>query len=135
MVGVLIVAGVPSITSNLTGFANFVNRRVADPEANGLFIIDRRFKGFEEGKMQMANIMYRYTQLTRRQRIQVRQCSLCTDVAYLSVAAQQDGASFSRSLVEFARQALRQGAQRGPEACFWHEHGHPGVLRGGREQQ
>lgn len=63
--------GVPSITSNLTGFANFISRRVADPESNGLFIVDRRFKAFAEGKHQMANIMWRYCQLTRRQRIAV----------------------------------------------------------------
>jgi len=55
----------------LTGFANFITRRVSDPEANGLFIVDRRFKSFEEGKGHMASIMYRYSQLTRRQRIQV----------------------------------------------------------------
>lgn len=84
--------GVPSITSNLTGFANFITRRVADPESNGLFIIDRRFKGFEEGKNQMANVMYRYTQLTRRQRIQVRPtASIGGPISLIRVlAAQQD---------------------------------------------
>jgi len=67
-----VIMGVPSITSNLTGFANFISRRVADPESSGLFIVDRRFKAFAEGKHQMANIMWRYCQLTRRQRISLR---------------------------------------------------------------
>jgi len=66
------IMGVPSITSNLTGFANFVSRRIPDPESVGLFIVDRRFKGFEEGKHQMANIMYRFCQLSRRDRIALR---------------------------------------------------------------
>jgi len=66
------IMGVPSITSNLTGFANFVSRRIPDPESVGLYIVDRRFKGFEECKHQMANIMFRFCQLNRRDRIQLR---------------------------------------------------------------
>jgi len=66
------IMGVPSVSSNLTGFANFISRRVADPDASGLFIVDRRFKSYDESKQQMATIMYRFTQLSRRQRIQLR---------------------------------------------------------------
>jgi len=64
--------GVPSITSNLTGFANFISKRVPDPHSNGLYIVDRRYKSFTEGKSQMANIMWQYCQLNRRQRITLR---------------------------------------------------------------
>jgi len=66
------IMGVPSITSNLTGFANFISRRIQDPDKVGLYIVDRRFKGFEEGKHQMANIMFRFCQLNRRDRITLR---------------------------------------------------------------
>jgi len=66
------IMGVPSITSNLTGFANFISRRIPDPDKVGLYIVDRRFKGFEECKHQMANIMYRFCQLNRRDRITLR---------------------------------------------------------------
>jgi len=66
------IMGVPSITSNLSGFANYMSRRVSDPEANGIFIVDRRFKGFPEAKSQMANMMWRYCQLSRRDRINLR---------------------------------------------------------------
>jgi len=66
------IMGVPSITSNLTGFANYMSRRVADPEAHGIFIVDRRFKGFTEAKSQMANMMWRFCQLSRRDRINLR---------------------------------------------------------------
>lgn len=37
------IMGVPSISSNLTGFANFISKRVADPEAHGIYIVDRRY--------------------------------------------------------------------------------------------
>jgi len=66
------IMGVPSITSNLTGFSNYMCKRVGDPEANGIFIVDRRFKGFQEAKSQMANMMWRYCQLSRRDRINLR---------------------------------------------------------------
>eukprot|EP01125_Pyxidicula_operculata_P001266 TRINITY_DN11171_c0_g1_i1.p1 TRINITY_DN11171_c0_g1~~TRINITY_DN11171_c0_g1_i1.p1 ORF type:complete len:643 (+),score=140.55 TRINITY_DN11171_c0_g1_i1:50-1978(+) len=66
------IMGVPSITSNLTGFANFMCRRISNPEENGLYIVDRRFKGFEEQKYQMANMMFRFCQLSRRERINLR---------------------------------------------------------------
>jgi glycogen(starch) synthase len=66
------IMGVPSITSNLTGFANYMSRRVSDPEANGIFIVDRRFKSFKEAQGQMANMMWRFCQLSRRERISLR---------------------------------------------------------------
>lgn len=66
------VLGVPSITSNLTGFANFMCRKVTDPDAHGIYVVDRRFKSFEETKKQMANIMWRFSLLNRRQRIELR---------------------------------------------------------------
>ena len=37
------VLGVPSVTSNLTGFANFISEQVDDPAHSGIYIIDRRF--------------------------------------------------------------------------------------------
>lgn len=37
------VLGVPSVTSNLTGFSNFISKRVANPSAEGIFVVDRRY--------------------------------------------------------------------------------------------
>jgi glycogen synthase len=67
-----LVMGVPSITSNLTGFANFMQRRVPNPDEHGVYIVDRRFKSFEEAKQQQASVLWRFCQLTRRQRIELR---------------------------------------------------------------
>jgi len=66
------VLGVPSITSNLTGFANFMKRRLDDPETKGIFIVDRRFKTPQESIEQITNMLWRFTQLDRRQRIELR---------------------------------------------------------------
>jgi len=67
-----LIKGVPSITSNLTGFANFITKKVSNPEENGLYIIDRRFKSFEESKIQLANIMWQFCQLDTRQIIALK---------------------------------------------------------------
>ena len=66
------VMGVPSVCSNLSGFGNFMHRHVDDPEAHGIYILDRRFVGPEESIAQLADMMYRFTRLSRRQRIQMR---------------------------------------------------------------
>ncbi len=66
------VMGVPSVCTNLSGFGNFMHRHVDDPEAPGIFILDRRFVGPDESIAQLADMMYRFCQLNRRQRIQMR---------------------------------------------------------------
>lgn len=66
------VMGVPSVCSNLSGFGNFMQRHVEDPEAHGIFILDRRFVGPDESIAQLADMMYRLCLLNRRQRIQMR---------------------------------------------------------------
>jgi glycogen(starch) synthase len=66
------VMGVPSITSNFTGFANFMSRRVEDPERHGIFIIDRQHKSYHEAVTQTTNTMWRFCQLSRRARINMR---------------------------------------------------------------
>jgi hypothetical protein len=66
------VLGVPSITSNLTGFSNFMRRRLDDSESKGIFVVDRRFKAPHESVEQITNIMWRFCQLDRRQRIELR---------------------------------------------------------------
>jgi len=66
------VMGVPSVTSNLTGFANFMSRRIDEPEKHGLYVVDRQYKSYDDAVTQTANIMWRFSQLTRRQRIELR---------------------------------------------------------------
>eukprot|EP00039_Didymoeca_costata_P008355 m.110877 g.110877 ORF g.110877 m.110877 type:complete len:663 (+) comp14050_c0_seq1:54-2042(+) len=66
------VMGVPSITSNLSGFGCFIEKMVPDPKAFGIFIVDRRFKAPEESVNQLTEYMFDYCALSRRQRINLR---------------------------------------------------------------
>ncbi|KAI1297650.1 Glycogen [starch] synthase [Halotydeus destructor] len=63
------VMGIPSITTNLSGFGCFIGEHVADPMSYGIYIVDRRFKGPEESVVQLAQYMFDFASLSRRQRI------------------------------------------------------------------
>lgn len=63
------VTGIPSVTTNVSGFGSFIADHVADPMSYGVHIIDRRFKSPEESVQQMTQYLYDFTRLNRRQRI------------------------------------------------------------------
>lgn len=63
------VMGIPSISTNLSGFGCFIGEHVADPMSYGIYVADRRFKSAEESVQQLAQFMYDFATLSRRQRI------------------------------------------------------------------
>ncbi|XP_013403502.1 glycogen [starch] synthase-like [Lingula anatina] len=63
------VMGIPSVTTNLSGFGCFMAEHIADPMSYGVYIIDRRMKTAEESIQQLAQYMFDFCRLSRRQRI------------------------------------------------------------------
>ncbi|XP_030759671.1 glycogen [starch] synthase [Sitophilus oryzae] len=63
------VMGIPSITTNLSGFGCFMEEHIADPQSYGIYIVDRRNIGLEDSVRQLAHFMYDFSRLSRRQRI------------------------------------------------------------------
>jgi len=63
------IMGIPSITTNLSGFGCFMEEHVQDPPSYGIYVVDRRHVGVEESCQQLAQFMFDYTKLNRRQRI------------------------------------------------------------------
>ncbi|XP_034935641.1 glycogen [starch] synthase [Chelonus insularis] len=63
------VMGIPSITTNLSGFGCFMHEHIADPKSYGIYIVDRRFIDVEASVQQLAHFMYDFARLSRRQRI------------------------------------------------------------------
>lgn len=55
------VMGVPSVTTNLSGFGCFIQEQVQDPHTFGIFVIDRRFKEPNESIDELANTLYNFT--------------------------------------------------------------------------
>uniref|UniRef100_A0A6Q2Z5U5 Glycogen [starch] synthase n=1 Tax=Esox lucius TaxID=8010 RepID=A0A6Q2Z5U5_ESOLU len=63
------VMGIPSVTTNLSGFGCFMEEHVSDPTAYGIYIVDRRFRSAEESCNQLTQFMFGFCQQSRRQRI------------------------------------------------------------------
>ncbi|KAF9165118.1 hypothetical protein BGX20_000708, partial [Mortierella sp. AD010] len=66
------VMGVPSITTNLSGFGCFMDDNIVDSSEYGIYIVDRRMKSVEESVQQLAEQMLMFCQKSRRQRINQR---------------------------------------------------------------
>ncbi|CAG8522782.1 665_t:CDS:2 [Cetraspora pellucida] len=66
------VMGVPSITTNLSGFGCFIEEVVENSSDYGIYIIDRRMKSVEESVQQLVDCMLQFCQKSRRQRINQR---------------------------------------------------------------
>ncbi|XP_075218936.1 glycogen [starch] synthase isoform X2 [Lycorma delicatula] len=63
------VMGIPSITTNLSGFGCFMQEHIADPMSYGIYVVDRRYISLEESVKQLAQYMFDFCRLNRRQRI------------------------------------------------------------------
>jgi glycogen(starch) synthase len=64
--------GIPSITTNLSGFGCFMQDMIERPEDEGCYIVDRRMKSPEDSVSQLSEYLFSFTLKTRRQRINQR---------------------------------------------------------------
>ena len=64
--------GIPSITTNLSGFGCFMQDLIERPQDEGCYIIDRRSQSVEDSVNQLTDHMFSFCSKTRRQRINQR---------------------------------------------------------------
>jgi glycogen(starch) synthase len=64
--------GVPSITTNLSGFGSFMQDLIEEPADEGCYIVDRRMQSIEDSVNQLTDCMFSFCNKTRRQRINQR---------------------------------------------------------------
>ena len=65
-------SGVPSVTSNLSGFGDYSLKLVSSPENHGLYVVNRRDLRYGDAAQQLADHMYNFVALNRRERIEQR---------------------------------------------------------------
>ncbi len=65
-------SGVPSITSDLSGFGDYILHHSTDSSEYGLYVVERGKRSFEWSAIQLANMMYDFLKQTRRERIMQR---------------------------------------------------------------
>ncbi|ODQ64783.1 glycogen synthase [Nadsonia fulvescens var. elongata DSM 6958] len=66
------VMGVPSITTNLSGFGCYMEELIDNSFDYGIYIVDRRMKSVDESIDQLTHYMFEFSQKSRRQRINQR---------------------------------------------------------------
>ncbi|MEN8138222.1 MAG: glycosyltransferase [Bacteroidota bacterium] len=64
-----LASGLPTITSNLAGFGDFVHSETEGTIKDGVQVIDRVFKNFEESADQLAGMLYNFVNSTPHERI------------------------------------------------------------------
>ncbi len=65
-------SGIPSVTSDLSGFGDYIIHHIEDHEKYGLFVIERGKRTFEWSANQLADVMHTFLMQTMRQRIMQR---------------------------------------------------------------
>ncbi|UOQ99469.1 glycosyltransferase [Hymenobacter sp. 5317J-9] len=67
-----VARGVPAITSDLSGFGDYVLETIPEPEQKGIFVVHRQEKSFDESAEELTNMMWDFVLLNRRERIMQR---------------------------------------------------------------
>jgi glycogen(starch) synthase len=67
-----VVRGIPTVTSDLSGFGDFIMQIMRDYENRGIYVVNRKTQSFNEAADQLANIMFRFVRLSQRDRITQR---------------------------------------------------------------
>lgn len=65
-------SGLPSITTDLSGFGSYVQAHLENPEENGLYVVQRKNRSFDEVAEDLANKMLEFVKYERRDRITLR---------------------------------------------------------------
>jgi len=64
--------GLPSVTSDLSGFGTYLQQNIENHEKDGLSVLNRRTASFESSAAALTNQMFDFLQLDRRERINQR---------------------------------------------------------------
>ena len=67
-----IALGVPAITSDLSGFGSYIMQLMPDHEEKGLYVLRRRNISWDQQANDLADRMFRFAQMSRRDRIALR---------------------------------------------------------------
>jgi glycogen synthase len=65
-------SGVPSVTSDLSGFGDYLMHRMPDHNTNGMLVVERGKKTFDWSARQLTSFLYQFLHQNRRDRIMQR---------------------------------------------------------------
>lgn len=64
--------GVPTVTSDLSGFGDYMMQIMRDYEQWGVSVVNRKTQNYQESAEQLANMLFKFTQQSQRDRITQR---------------------------------------------------------------
>lgn len=64
--------GIPSVTSDLSGFGDYLLRHFPDHEKNGMFVVERGKRTFDWGSKQLSGFLYKFLSQSLKERIMQR---------------------------------------------------------------
>jgi len=67
-----VALGLPAVTSDLSGFGAYVRKQIPDSAQQGLLVLNRSTCSFDESIDSLVDYLYDFSQLNRRQRIELR---------------------------------------------------------------
>lgn len=67
-----VVRGIPTVTSDLSGFGDFMMQLMRDYDNVGVYVVNRKDKSFDQAADQLANILFKFVTMNRRDRIMQR---------------------------------------------------------------
>jgi glycogen synthase len=67
-----IALGLPAVTTDLSGFGAYVERHIPQDKREGIMVLKRSRRSFDECSSDLADWMFQYAQQNRRQRIELR---------------------------------------------------------------
>ncbi|MCO4293743.1 glycosyltransferase [Solitalea sp. MAHUQ-68] len=67
-----IASGIPTVTCDLSGFGDYVLSHLPNEESHGIYIVRRRHNDYNKAAESLANMLFSFVQLNRRERISQR---------------------------------------------------------------
>lgn len=67
-----VVRGIPTVTSDLSGFGDFMMQLMKDYENVGVYVVTRKDKNFDQAADQLANQLYNFVIMDKKDRIMQR---------------------------------------------------------------
>jgi glycogen(starch) synthase len=67
-----VALGLPAVTTDLSGFGAYVQNHVPNADQQGICVLNRRTKSFAETTDNLVDYLYNFVQMSRRQRIEMR---------------------------------------------------------------
>lgn len=67
-----VALGLPAVTTDLSGFGAYVNRHIPNAAEQGVLVLNRRQRSFDQTADDLAVHLFRFAQLNRRARIELR---------------------------------------------------------------